>query len=55
MGDAARDAFEAETGLDGDELYPKPRKLTVCPRCGKKFKKSIGLKDHMRNIHGIET
>ena len=50
MGDAAQDAYEAETGL-GDDLYPKPRRFHTCSKCGRKFKKEVGLSDHMRDFH----
>lgn len=51
MGDAARDAYGAETGLSGDELY-SDKKYPQCPVCGKKFKKSVGIPDHIRDVHG---
>ena len=51
MGDAAQDAYEADGGFD--DLYPKPRKVTTCPKCGRKMRRSIGLADHMRDAHGI--
>lgn len=53
MGDAAQDAYEADGGLD--DLYPAPRKHTTCEICGRKFKKAIGLPDHMRDAHGISS
>ena len=53
MGQAAQDAYEAETGLSGDDLYPK-REYPECPICGRKFKKSVGIPDHIRDKHGTK-
>lgn len=54
MGYAAEQEYAAQTGL-GDDLYPKHRKVTKCPKCGKKMKKAAGLPDHLRDFHGIPT
>ena len=51
MGDAAKDAYELETGFNGEELYSGSRKFSKCPICDKEFKKPIGLKDHMKHVH----
>ena len=50
MGEEAERAAE-EAGFWG-EFYPKPRDFSECPVCGRKFKKAVAVKDHIRDVHG---
>ena len=60
MGDYAVDQmmleFNEVTGITGErsdfESEVRTLKKHICPKCGKRFKAHIAVRDHMRDKHG---
>lgn len=51
MAEDARRMFGGEWGPEYFENEPVKAKLPACPRCGKKFRVHLAVRDHMRDKH----
>lgn len=62
MGEHADEYFRREVmnrhgfdpgSMNRDDKPKKPKK--PCPKCGRHFKTDQGVKDHLRDLHGIQS
>ena len=53
MAEDARRMFGGDWEPEDFESEPVKAKKPVCPKCGKKFRVHLAVRDHMRDKHGI--
>lgn len=55
MADDARRMFGGDWEAEDFEDAPRKAKPPVCPKCQKKFKSHLGVRDHMRDKHSAKA